>query len=330
MRIADTVLQSVAFIGIKQEGRFSPRATAFFAVIEQGGFQFLNLVTAEHVISGLVTRGHTLWLRVNCKDGKVREGILRPEGFYYHPDNERDPTDVAVCPTNHFLADDETGEHHEMAISPLVLTAGHLLPDAAFFENVGLGSEVAVVGLFRSHYGNNKNIPIVRSGNLAAMMDEPIFTKYAGYIKAYLIEARSIAGLSGSPVLAMPSMTVAMAKKLRGENIKGIALLGLMHGHFDVQNLNEDVVADSEKPERSVHTGIGVVVPTDKIMEVINQRELKEMRDEIIENVKKANGATADSDEVAEHLPATDANPTHREDFNSLLGAAARKPRSGD
>src|SRR5450759_1450503 len=104
---------------------------------------------------------------------------------------------------------------------------------------------------------------------------EPVKTKYCGYIKAYLIEARSMSGLSGSPVFVHSDYALELSKALAKRTIspQGMALLGLMHGHFDVQNLNEDVVTDDDKPERSVHTGIGVVVPVEKIVETIQHPE---------------------------------------------------------
>jgi hypothetical protein len=50
------------------------------------------------------------------------------------------------------------------------------------------------VGLFSEHQGAERNIPIVRVGNIAAMPEEPVLTTSWGAIDAYLIEARSIGG----------------------------------------------------------------------------------------------------------------------------------------
>ena len=63
-----------------------------------------------------------------------------------------------------------------------------------------MGDEVFVVGLFRHRHGTQRNIPIVRVGNLAALTEEKVATNDFGLVDAYLIEARSIGGLSGSPV----------------------------------------------------------------------------------------------------------------------------------
>jgi hypothetical protein len=52
-----------------------------------------------------------------------------------------------------------------------------------------------------------------------------------------------------------------------------------MHGHFDIKNLNEDVVIDTlGDATRGINTGIGVVIPVEKILETIDHPELVELR----------------------------------------------------
>jgi hypothetical protein len=219
VKLNPVALKSVAFLGFKRNGRFHPRGTAFFIGWIEDQYFFDHLVTAEHVVSMLLSQGHDIWLRVNLKSGSVKDLAIDATAFRFHPNNEIDPTDVAVCPFSRTL-EDETGELIEIDAAPIALVEGPngFIPTKEFSETfIGLGSEVAIVGLFRSHYGRNKNIPIVRVGNIAAMPSEPIKTSYAGYIQAYLIEARSIAGLSGSPVVVMPDAAVMMAMGLRGK-----------------------------------------------------------------------------------------------------------------
>jgi hypothetical protein len=67
-------------------------------------------------------------------------------------------------------------------------------------EQIGIGNEVAFAGLFVNHHGKKRNEPIVRFGNICGIPSEPVSTK-AGDIEAYLVESRSVGGLSGSPVL---------------------------------------------------------------------------------------------------------------------------------
>jgi hypothetical protein len=60
---------------------------------------------------------------------------------------------------------------------------------------VGPDDEVFITGLFAYHHGNQRNIPIVRVGNIACLNEEKIHTTDFAEIDAYLIEARSIGGL---------------------------------------------------------------------------------------------------------------------------------------
>ncbi len=140
-------------------------------------------------------------------------------------------------------------------------------------EEVGLGDEVLIVGLYRHHKGILKNIPIVRVGNLACMAEEKIVTNTQfGAIDAYLIEARSIGGLSGSPVfvnLNRPRMKGGIAS-LTGA---GVFLIGLIHGHVDVKGHMVDADTGSGDEEKlaasNVNTGIAIVVPIEKIVSVV-------------------------------------------------------------
>ena len=65
-------------------------------------------------------------------------------------------------------------------------------------------------------------------------------------MEAYLVEARSISGLSGSPVFVnmAPYRTVEGTIISNGGH-RPYYLLGLMHGHFDVPSLTEDMVTDA-------------------------------------------------------------------------------------
>jgi hypothetical protein len=333
--ISDGTRKCVAFIGIRQNDKFVPKATCFFVNYIEDQRQFDYIVTAEHVVSGLLTRGHDIWLRANLVDGDCGDLPIKHDAFYFHPDDVN-RTDVAVAPLPSWrTTDQETQKEAILDIRTLGLNGkDSFAPTEAFAEeHMGLGGQVVIVGLFRSHYGQNRNIPIVRIGNIAARLEEPVHTNYAGYIDAYLVETRSIAGLSGSPVFALPELAslIAMGLTSRGQNYGQLgALMGLVHGHFDVKNLNEDVVNDMAGS--SINTGIGVVIPFQKILETIEQPELTAMRKAIVAKLRKS-GATADLDfpsVVDKALQPNDENPTHREDFTSLLGAAARKQQPND
>jgi hypothetical protein len=319
MYVADYVRQTVLFLGNKdaKSGKFIPRATAFVVAIYEGGLGFRFVVTAEHNIVFFAEHGWDIYVRTNLKDGGVREDNWSKGIWHFHPDPAS--TDVAIAAID-FLPDEE--------FKNLVLRTP--LPDRGIGATsqvmqeikLGLGDEVFIVGLFRSHHGLQRNVPIIRIGNLAMMRGEPVYTKYCGYTDAYLVEARSISGLSGSPVfIHWPIAGQPGATQFK--------LLGLMHGHFDIKNLNEDTVVDSDASVTSgINTGIGVVIPVEKILETIDQPELVEIRKKAIKEHREKGGAV--SDFGPDDPPANGENPTHRADFMRLVDAAARKPAPKD
>jgi hypothetical protein len=67
-------------------------------------------------------------------------------------------------------------------------------------HDIGIGDALFCTALFSRFVGTAKNLPIVRMGVIALMPDEPVPTKKFGNVEAFLIEIRSLGGLSGSPV----------------------------------------------------------------------------------------------------------------------------------
>jgi hypothetical protein len=127
VKIADQALDCVAFIGIKQGSKFVPRATGFFIQCLEHNHAFLHLVTAEHVLSRMLSKGHEIWLRVNVFGDKGAAVIPIEEptkAFRFHPNNASDPADVAVCPFSPVLKDEKTGESVHLALRALMLTEG--------------------------------------------------------------------------------------------------------------------------------------------------------------------------------------------------------------
>lgn len=320
MQIPTNLKNTVVFLGIMEGKTFRPKATAFFVGVDTKYGGILHLVTAEHVIAGLISKGHKeVFVRTGMDDFPISP--LPLSGWFFHPDAERNSVDVAVTP---------------VGVRGTTRADIEVLPIDAFVtpQNIAdrgwdVGDEIVVIGLFRNHYGRTKNIPIVRVGSLAAIPDEPVKTKW-GFIDAYLIELHSIGGLSGSPVF-IHHPPVIIRKDGQAQVITGprLNLLGVMQGHFDIPNLREDAVVD-DGANGSINTGIGVVVPAHKIIETLNQPDMKNERDVLIAKSERE-AATLDSLPIEEASPrANDANPNHRVDFTRLVSAAARKPAPKD
>ena len=89
-----------------------------------------------------------------------------------------------------------------------------------------------------------------------------------------------------------------------------------------------------------VPVGMGIVVPSQKILDTLEQEELREMRKRIKADRERRAVESAASPDSALPLAATsdaelvglksDENPDHREDFNRLVGAASKSKPKGD
>lgn len=144
-------------------------------------------------------------------------------------------------------------------------------------HGINAGDEVLVTGLFANHIGKRRNIPIVRCGNIAAMPEELVETDL-GPMDAFLIEARSIGGLSGSPVFVSIGGT---PRRVRENQYSfppqwHIYLLGLIHGHWDARG--GETVPDSTRQGESINQGIAVVAPATQILETIRQDRFMDIR----------------------------------------------------
>lgn len=267
MVVPDDVRKCVAFVGLQmQEGSFRLAGSVFFLGKSKEGDTAVTrmwMVTAKHVIDDIRKTGVAdTYLRMNKKDGEAQWLCAPLDKWFTHPTDIS--IDVAI-----FEMGIPAGMDH------LVLPYSLCVTDAKIKENeVGLGDEVFVTGLFKHHHGTKRNIPIVRVGNLACMTEEKITTNNFGEIDGYLIEARSIGGLSGSPVfLSLGSSRVIGGKMMIGTDGPRFLLLGLIHGHYDVEASDVDQLmndASSTSQYDRVNTGIAIVVPFNKIDSVIS------------------------------------------------------------
>jgi hypothetical protein len=270
MYIPDAIRKCVVFIGYQlANGTTGLAGTGFlvgrpFQQSETPNFgavtpSFAYLITAKHVLDGIRKKGlDEVWIRLNSKDGIARWANTKMNDWQFHP-TEKDTVDVAIF--NASGATMGASSNFDHGIFPI---GGFTSPEQIDAERIGLGDEIVIVGLFASHHGNTKNIPIVRIGNIAAMPEEKVVTEL-GSIDAYLVEARSIGGLSGSPVFLNQGMLRVRDGVTYMFPAGSISLLGLMHGHYDDQKVN---------------MGIGIVVPAAKILEVLNQEAILKIENE--------------------------------------------------
>jgi hypothetical protein len=266
MFVPDDIRKCVVFIGLqKADLTYKLYGTAFWFGREdpekRTAIGPTYLVTARHVIDAIRTTGvEDAQLRVNMKNGDARWYRLRLSDWFAHPTDSS--VDISIAQAGVPDDADHLVYPQSLCVTPEVMEA----------NEVGLGDEVFVTGLFRHHHGPRRNIPIIRVGNLACLTEEKIVTKRFGEIDAYLIECRSIGGLSGSPVLLNLGMVRVIKNQLKfSGGGPRFYLLGVVHGHYDVasddidQAGSEDDVSKGDK----VNTGVAIVVPVAKIVELI-------------------------------------------------------------
>lgn len=230
--------------------------TGFLVVVSSQEYKmdYSYLVTAKHVAEELT---NPFFVRMNDKAGSCKHRQVQATSWYYHPSD--DTADVAVLP---FGFDRETFDFK------MILLEMFVTDDMIQKEEISVGSEVLITGLLTFATGSKRNQPIVGMGNIAMIPDERIPTLDCGNIEAYLIEARSIGGTSGSPVF------------VRSNTKRKTYLLGMIRGHVGIpKKLSNDFAFNIQKEkEKEVNMGIAVVSPAKKILETLYHPELVELR----------------------------------------------------
>jgi hypothetical protein len=189
-RIRDAYLDCVIYLygsEVDAEDGLRTGGSGFLVGVPTGlptNVWLLYAVTNRHIIEP-----NNLVIRLRTKDGKHFIMPTEKNAWHIHPMGD----DIAVCliyfdwhsmrynfvPRDHFL-DKETMDRF----------------------NIGPGDEAFVVGRFINHEGRQQNLPTVRFGCVAQMPWEPIKQDTGFEQESFLVEARSIAGYSGSPVFA--------------------------------------------------------------------------------------------------------------------------------
>jgi hypothetical protein len=296
MKIPVTVRDCTAFLGYWKDDRsLWMGATAFFVVMpmEFGRVCAHYVITAKHVIEKINELNKDIILQVNCKAGHLEYFKTSFSDWKTLPNSPDD--DIAVLAVDPKLDLSVGGGLDHLFVSTESFLGTAKLPQSL----AEIGSNIAVAGLFNRMVNTRKNYPIVRVGNIAGAPDEPIEISVDGRrfsFKAYLVEARSIGGLSGSPVFlqidvaSLSSLNVSVSGPLMHTD-KGPthqepivtpttnmfvqhALLGMMFGHYDAK------LTDHQSwTTESLNLGISIVVPASKIMEVLNLDCFKQERE---------------------------------------------------
>lgn len=308
--------------GEGEAARREPVGSAFFvglpALDDSGTLvgAFRYAVTARHVIDG----HDFLWLRIRTKDGDSQSYVDLPvvkDAWATHPS-----TDVAIAGMGfaaswdvvhvmreHF-ADQEFSDKHNL--------------------HLGEGDEVFFSGLFVGHYGRGVPQPIIRFGNIALMPHEPVTVQISKHphtlaaIEAYLVEARSWGGQSGSPAFVTFSPDREMGGGLSVGGYPAFALLGLVQGIWtDPQGAKAPDPSGEGVIE--VNMGISVVVPAYKILEVLMSDELEQERQDVLDRLKESAGSLAPASATS-----ADESSDEFDQFEDLTRKLVNTPKPSD
>lgn len=288
MLVPNEVRLCVGFVHLLDwDDRHRPVGTLFFLGYpsDEADRYFVYGVTAKHILDRASEKGQddALHIRLNARDGTTRWVMSEIDNWFVHPDDST--VDVAVLP---WAPDQQEFEYKIFPITGAVKDEAHRQR-----LGIGVGDETFITGLFVNHVGSQRNVPIIRIGNIAAMPEDPVKTAI-GEMEAYLIEMRSIGGLSGSPVfvnLGLIRKTEAgIGFAPEGTGLGGpFFLLGLIHGHWEISPADFDQIVDDGMADPIlVNTGIAVVIPFSKIREVLDQPKLETMRRQHEEEWKKS------------------------------------------
>lgn len=313
VRIDNDARKCVVFFGFSKQGEDDETylGTGFFVEYpgDNNGPQTTYLVTAAHVARQFGSIGFII--RINTKDGGSLK--IEPEeiDWTFHRDKN---VDVAVTEFQVPAECDVKSVPAQFFVNEEVRKKTN---------NIGGGSMAHIVGLFRLHHGENRNLPIVHTGNVALVPDDvekiPVRDPITGIVSdvvGYLVEAQTLDGLSGSPVFARRRIDITPDAAPRLVYSR-VFLLGVWQGSW-AEDPSQILVSDvTRRGNVRVPVGMGVVVPADRIMEILEMPKFVKKRDKVRKISKEQNAATLDS-----ALPTTGENPQHREDFNRLLDAA--------
>lgn len=285
MRVRDELVNCVAFIGfVNDRQEFVPYGTGFCVLLSVKTLGVPFIATALHVIEAIP--GDAVWVRVIKNGGGFHLFSLPKGNFFTHPDHD---------PKSRFIDLAATTIGTVVPGDPItwIRESDFATDEAIAAEDIGIGDEVVIAGMLFNHIGETENIPIARVGNIAAMRREPVPTDF-GYVDAYLVEVRSISGLSGSPVF------VHMGARPRTGRIGDLHspkqmhyLLGVVHGYYAVTYSGELVGVTSTAPAGEMNTGIAIVLPASSLLEIMTQTGImSELETWASEQLSKAKSRT--------------------------------------
>lgn len=237
--------------------------------------QVAYAVTNKHTIEN----GNTV-IRLN----RITEGVeifdLTEQDWLSHPDGD----DIAITPLQ--LSSNNT--HYK------VLNESVHFPRKKIFEelNIGPGDEVFIPTRSLGISQADRNIPVFRFGHISRMPEVPIQTNWPRGKQlqdSYIIEARSISGYSGAPVMVAlnPLVSRELGKQIHTSKI---LLLGINWGYINDSAPVLDSVGRPTQTKINLNTGLMTIVPSYKLTEFLQHPHFLELHTESCAEMMRLRG----------------------------------------
>lgn len=280
-----TVMASTIIFLFAQKGTTSiqvPIGTGFiigYPVPSQSGKFVPIIVTAKHVL-GNYTK---IYGRFSPKEGNEPifieydiDAIKKAGDLWEHPD---EGVDIIAFRTLNF----ENAKY-------IIIDLDSIAKRETFrTEDIKATDRVIFPCLLVNFMGFSQNYPVLRNGTIALIPEEAVPLKYAIGNKTIntrqeiiMIDAISIPGASGSPVFLWPGPRLKNnAFEVGGQKPY---LLGIMHGFYTaVPREISEAESTTTKGSFAENSGIAIVFPSWKILEIMELPSVKERMNTIFE-----------------------------------------------
>lgn len=317
-RIPDVHLQSIVYIYPSDQAAAEGQQVGGTGFVVNYAAQGTNwriryVVTNQHVVDG---GGH--WVRLNDPAGTHIVHVA-PENWEPAPNG--DDFAVSLLPLPGHV------RPYELSLESLGLTQ-----EEAVELGVGPGDEAYMVGRLLAHGGRATNNPVARFGSIALMPNpmEPVLDGRGRDVEAYLIEMRSHAGFSGSPVfLLIPHMTYRgglFDDTSKEDNITRFRLIGIDTGHkIDYLPIYERAVDHTWAKRDGLltehFTDVAIVAPIWSLIDLLDRPDMANQRLRLAEELEARRGqeraisdqsSTLDLNGGSRYTRSTDSSPMWR------------------
>lgn len=270
MRLDNRYLDCVVLLGLESGTKFDTWGCGFIVISNRSRRIFL--VTAEHVYSNKPYP--QIYIRFRNKTGNAQSLRIDNPSWIKHP------TDSTIDLSVLELDVPDWVDYKPLAKSPNLNESRRLKK-----KNIGIGNRTYTLGLWKYNENDGLHSLFVYTGHIG-MMYGPVRVKpwrkdqtAPISVEAYLIEGEPLDGTSGAPVFVRRSIPCkiteldakTLTKPLRGF-IEGSAWLLGLHSDAFVAKPSSDYKPSKNKGD-IVPRGVNVVIPTHKIVEVLDHAE---------------------------------------------------------